>query len=136
MKTSYFIFSVAALLISLAPGALAEGQAPAAELALKTVVLDAGHGGRDPGCVSGDGKTYEKVDRHSPTDHPEIKHKEKPKPNAAGYAAPQTSFATAAHRAPASVPAVGGSGAGVLPAAANIAAAPAAPSEGDDDYPF
>ena len=60
------------------------------------------------------GKTYEKIDRHSPTDHPEIKHKAKPKPNTAGYAAPQTSFATAA----------------------NIAPAPAAPSDGDGDYPF
>ena len=55
------------------------------------------------------GKTYEKIDLHQPTEYPEIKHKAKPKPNAAGYAAPQTSFA---------------------------AAAPAAPSEGDDDYPF
>ena len=57
-------------------------------------------------------KFYEKIDLHQPTEYPEIKHKEKPKPNAAGYAAPQTSFATAAHTAP------------------------AAPSDGDGDYPF
>lgn len=57
------------------------------------------------------GKTYEKIDLHQPTEYPEIKHKAKPKPNAAGYAAPQTSFAAAATTA-------------------------AAPSEGDDNYPF
>lgn len=30
------------------------------EIRLKTVVIDPGHGGHDPGCISLDGKTYEK----------------------------------------------------------------------------
>jgi len=35
--------------------------AAADKLGLSTVVIDAGHGGKDAGCVSADGKTYEKT---------------------------------------------------------------------------
>ena len=35
-------------------------QKKAADMRLKTVVIDPGHGGKDAGCVSRDGKTYEK----------------------------------------------------------------------------
>ncbi len=58
------------------------------------------------------GKTYEKINKHFPTDVPEVKHKPKEKPNAAGYAAPSAAqFATASTTL-------------------------SAPDEGDDEYPF
>lgn len=47
------------LALALLPGL--SGEAGANErLKLKTVVIDAGHGGKDPGCVSRDGRVYEK----------------------------------------------------------------------------
>ncbi|MBQ7622632.1 MAG: N-acetylmuramoyl-L-alanine amidase [Bacteroidales bacterium] len=44
----------------LAAGLLAVFPASAQHLSLSTVAIDAGHGGKDPGAVSRDGKTYEK----------------------------------------------------------------------------
>ncbi|MEE3466442.1 MAG: N-acetylmuramoyl-L-alanine amidase, partial [Candidatus Cryptobacteroides sp.] len=35
-------------------------QKKGADIRLKTVVIDPGHGGKDSGCISRDGKTYEK----------------------------------------------------------------------------
>ena len=51
---------VAAALLAIPVPALAQ-QGKQAGLKLKTVVIDPGHGGKDAGCVSRDGKTYEKT---------------------------------------------------------------------------
>lgn len=51
---------VAAALLAIPVPALAQ-QGKQAGLRLKTVVIDPGHGGKDAGCVSRDGKTYEKT---------------------------------------------------------------------------
>lgn len=57
-------------------------------------------------------KTYEKISKHLHTGFPNVAHKPKEKPGAAGYAAPSAAQFAAA------------------------SAAPSAPNEGDDDYPF
>lgn len=51
---------VAAALLAIPVPALAQ-QGKQTRLKLKTVVIDPGHGGKDAGCVSRDGKTYEKT---------------------------------------------------------------------------
>ena len=54
MKLSATLFAVILAIFASVPSR-AEGG-----LRLSTVVIDPGHGGHDPGCVSRDGKTYEK----------------------------------------------------------------------------
>ncbi len=52
MKRTICIFLTALLCLALSASD---------KLGLSTVVIDAGHGGKDAGCVSADGKTYEKT---------------------------------------------------------------------------
>lgn len=54
------VHSVTAYILSLFLVFLVMSEASAKDLELKTVVIDAGHGGKDPGGVSKDRKTYEK----------------------------------------------------------------------------
>ena len=50
------VLCLTALLFSILPEAAAQDKA----LKLRTVVIDPGHGGNDPGSISKDKKTYEK----------------------------------------------------------------------------
>lgn len=54
------VHSVTAYILSLFLVFLVMSEVAAKDLELKTVVIDAGHGGKDPGGVSKDRKTYEK----------------------------------------------------------------------------
>lgn len=61
MKTFQHMAGAALLLFPfLFSGAFQANAAGDDGLRLRTVVIDAGHGGHDPGCVSRDGKVYEK----------------------------------------------------------------------------
>ena len=61
MKRKFIrVHSMSAYILSLFLVFLVMSEAAAKDLELKTVVIDAGHGGKDPGGVSKDRKTYEK----------------------------------------------------------------------------
>ena len=61
MKRKFIrVHSMSAYILSLFLVFLVMPEAAAKDLELKTVVIDAGHGGKDPGGVSKDRKTYEK----------------------------------------------------------------------------
>ena len=57
---SVFSCHIAAFLAALVLAIPVPAQKKGADMRLKTVVIDPGHGGKDSGCVSRDGKTYEK----------------------------------------------------------------------------
>ena len=60
LKYILSVLFVAAAFPCLSSWSAAAQTSEARKLRLNTVVLDPGHGGKDAGCVSKDGKTYEK----------------------------------------------------------------------------